>query len=161
VSDGVTMEDNKIPHYINDPVLNAATAPELKLIRPAISYKKAACSFGLFIVIVAIVAIVVSVSVEFLTIGKLDYGLVMERTAEVLPYAFLIAVVLCMRFLLIWLVKIYQHYAKSETRLRCCFEPSCSEYAVLALRKYGMVIGSIKTIRRLKHCHPPGGVDYP
>ena len=63
--------------------------------------------------------------------------------------------------ILIWLIKVYQNRAKFETRLRCCYEPSCSEYAILAIEKYGAIPGAIKTIKRLKRCHPPGGVDYP
>jgi uncharacterized protein len=44
----------------------------------------------------------------------------------------------------------------------CKFHPSCSEYALDALRKYGLVRGSWKAGRRLTRCHPwsHGGVDY-
>lgn len=38
---------------------------------------------------------------------------------------------------------------------------SCSQYAILALQKYGLLIGSIKAVRRLLRCGPPGGIDYP
>jgi putative membrane protein insertion efficiency factor len=101
------------------------------------------------------------VTVELLTIGSVNAEILIRRTAKVLPSVFITAAVLCLRLVLIWLVKVYQHYAKSETRLRCCFEPSCSEYAVLVLKKYGTVVGIIKTIHRLRRCHPPGGIDYP
>lgn len=66
-----------------------------------------------------------------------------------------------LRYIFIWLIKIYQRYASAETRLRCCMIPSCSEYAILALKKYGAIIGGVKTFRRLLRCHPPGGIDYP
>ena len=66
-----------------------------------------------------------------------------------------------LKLILIWLIKIYQSKAKIETRLKCCFEPSCSEYAILALEKDGLIRGVVKSINRLKRCHPPGGVDYP
>lgn len=44
----------------------------------------------------------------------------------------------------------------------CKFHPSCSQYALDALRKYGLVRGSWKAARRLARCHPwsRGGVDY-
>jgi putative membrane protein insertion efficiency factor len=44
----------------------------------------------------------------------------------------------------------------------CKFHPSCSEYAADALRKYGLVRGSLKAAWRLLRCHPwsHGGVDY-
>lgn len=45
----------------------------------------------------------------------------------------------------------------------CKFHPSCSEYAILAIRKHGVVIGIGKAVWRLLRCHPwsAGGVDYP
>ncbi|MBQ9762653.1 MAG: membrane protein insertion efficiency factor YidD [Oscillospiraceae bacterium] len=63
---------------------------------------------------------------------------------------------------LIWMVHLYQNKASDRTRLKCVFEPSCSEYMILAVNKYGFCRGVIKGIRRLRRCHPPnGGVDYP
>ena len=82
---------------------------------------------------------------------------VLQKMCIVTPLLFLCT----LRFTFIWFVRMYQHYAKSETRLRCCMTPSCSEYAILAFKKYGAILGAIKTFRRLLRCHPPGGVDYP
>lgn len=63
---------------------------------------------------------------------------------------------------LIWLVHLYQHYAPDKIRLKCVFEPSCSEYMILSIKKYGAVIGALKGCIRLLKCHPPnGGIDYP
>lgn len=63
---------------------------------------------------------------------------------------------------LIWYVHLYQNKASDETRLKCVFEPSCSEYMILAVNKYGFLRGVLKGIRRLLRCHPPnGGKDYP
>lgn len=47
---------------------------------------------------------------------------------------------------------------------RCCrFEPSCSQYFVLAVKKYGPFLGAIKGVFRILRCHPwhPGGYDPP
>ena len=43
----------------------------------------------------------------------------------------------------------------------CRFEPSCSEYAFLALDKHGILKGTGMAARRLCRCHPlnPGGYD--
>lgn len=44
----------------------------------------------------------------------------------------------------------------------CCrFHPSCSEYAIGALRKFGPLKGGWLSMRRLSRCHPfnPGGYD--
>ena len=45
----------------------------------------------------------------------------------------------------------------------CKFHPSCSEYAVLAIRKHGVFKGIGMAAWRLLRCHPwsAGGVDYP
>ena len=62
----------------------------------------------------------------------------------------------------IWLIHLYQNKAKDETRLKCVFEPSCSEYMIAAIEKYGFFRGTAKGIKRLKRCHPPnGGFDPP
>ena len=45
----------------------------------------------------------------------------------------------------------------------CRFYPSCSEYAVQAVSRYGVLRGSARAARRLCRCHPfhPGGYDPP
>jgi putative membrane protein insertion efficiency factor len=45
----------------------------------------------------------------------------------------------------------------------CKFHPSCSEYAVLAIRRHGVLRGVVLAAWRLLRCHPwsMGGVDYP
>lgn len=43
----------------------------------------------------------------------------------------------------------------------CRFTPTCSQYAIDAVRKYGPLRGSYRAIRRVLRCHPlhPGGYD--
>lgn len=45
----------------------------------------------------------------------------------------------------------------------CKFRPTCSEYAYLAIDKYGIVKGSLKAIWRILRCNPwsKGGWDKP
>jgi len=45
----------------------------------------------------------------------------------------------------------------------CKYHPSCSEYAVLAIRKHGIVKGIAMAAWRLLRCNPwsMGGIDYP
>ncbi|MBQ9372649.1 MAG: membrane protein insertion efficiency factor YidD [Thermoguttaceae bacterium] len=45
----------------------------------------------------------------------------------------------------------------------CRFTPTCSQYCILALRKYGLLRGSFKTIWRILRCNPygKGGYDPP
>ena len=46
---------------------------------------------------------------------------------------------------------------------RCRFQPTCSQYAIEALRMNGAARGSLQAIRRIFRCHPwhPGGFDPP
>ena len=45
----------------------------------------------------------------------------------------------------------------------CRFSPTCSEYARLALLRYGFWRGGIRAVGRILRCHPfhPGGIDLP
>ncbi len=47
----------------------------------------------------------------------------------------------------------------------CRFEPSCSNYAILALKKYGFTRGFVKTMGRIFRCNPFNNnyhyIDYP
>jgi uncharacterized protein len=62
---------------------------------------------------------------------------------------------------LILLVRIYQWTLSPFLGKQCRFYPTCSEYAIDALKKKGALRGSWLTIKRLVKCHPwhPGGVD--
>jgi len=72
------------------------------------------------------------------------------------------ALLLCLRRILICLVRIYQRFAPDSLRNKCRFEPSCSEYMILSLQKYGLWKGLAKGIDRLKRCNTDdGGFDYP
>ena len=43
----------------------------------------------------------------------------------------------------------------------CCrFHPTCSEYAIQALRKHGVLRGGWLAIRRISRCHPWGGSGF-
>ena len=56
----------------------------------------------------------------------------------------------------------YRASSPARVRASCRFTPSCSEYALLALEKYGFISGWGRTIKRLARCKPPhGGTDYP
>lgn len=63
--------------------------------------------------------------------------------------------------MLLLLIRSYQIFL-SPLQLPCCrYYPTCSEYARLAIEKYGAGRGSWLTLRRLLRCHPfhDGGYD--
>ncbi len=61
---------------------------------------------------------------------------------------------------LIALVKFYQLGISPLIPHSCRFTPTCSQYAVEALRKHGPVKGMWLTIKRIARCHPWGGSGY-
>lgn len=63
--------------------------------------------------------------------------------------------------LLVGMIRVYQATLARWLPQRCRFYPSCSEYAVLALREKGLVRGGAAAIWRLVRCGPwsRGGVD--
>lgn len=61
---------------------------------------------------------------------------------------------------LIGLVRFYQLCISPLTPPACRFTPTCSQYALEALRKYGPLKGGWLTLRRLARCHPWGGSGY-
>lgn len=76
--------------------------------------------------------------------------------------AFVVTLALFSKRLLIGLVHVYQKYAPESRRRMCLFKPTCSEYAILALNKYGSILGTIKTINRLRRCKGTKyHIDYP
>jgi putative membrane protein insertion efficiency factor len=58
-------------------------------------------------------------------------------------------------------VRVYQRLISPALPARCKYEPSCSSYAISALRSYGIVRGSILAMWRLLRCNPwsHGGYD--
>ncbi|MDK2963025.1 MAG: uncharacterized protein PWQ29_419 [Verrucomicrobiota bacterium] len=66
-----------------------------------------------------------------------------------------------MKRLLIGMVRVYQKTVSRVTAPRCRFYPSCSDYAIEAIEKHGIVYGLWLSFRRICRCHPwnPGGYD--
>jgi uncharacterized protein len=65
-----------------------------------------------------------------------------------------------MRWLLIQLVIFYRGTLGRFLGGQCRFTPSCSQYAIDAINKYGAVRGAWKAFRRIIRCHPWGGHGY-
>ena len=65
--------------------------------------------------------------------------------------------------LLVGMIRVYQRAVSGMFARRCRYYPTCSEYAALALRERGAVVGSALAVWRILRCNPwsGGGVDYP
>lgn len=63
--------------------------------------------------------------------------------------------------ILIGLVKTYQKLLSPFFGQQCRFYPTCSDYSIEAIEKYGALLGCYYTLRRLLRCHPwcDGGHD--
>jgi putative membrane protein insertion efficiency factor len=63
-------------------------------------------------------------------------------------------------FPFIALIKLYQWIVSPILGPKCRFTPTCSQYAIEALKKHGVFKGLWLTVRRLSRCHPWGGHGY-
>ncbi len=71
-------------------------------------------------------------------------------------------------FLILLIRKIWQgnigYHIKKKKNIVCRFYPSCSEYAILALEKYGLIKGVKLSVDRIKRCNPSNTdtcIDFP
>lgn len=131
---------------------------ERKLCRPDSTIGKGILKI---IVVVSIAFFFTFLTFYFLTSSdSFPAGLKNELTENYLYYFFLFFLTLLLivffaflKKLLIEIIRIYQHYAPEDIRRRCLFMPTCSEYTILALEKYGVLLGLHKAyIRIFKKC---------
>ncbi|MDD4834285.1 MAG: membrane protein insertion efficiency factor YidD [Lutispora sp.] len=66
-----------------------------------------------------------------------------------------------MKHFIIFLIKIYQLIISPMSPGKCRFVPTCSNYTIEAVKKYGGIKGTILGIKRVLKCHPfnSGGYD--
>lgn len=66
-----------------------------------------------------------------------------------------------MKRLLIKLIQFYQKYLSPLKSTKCPYIPTCSQYGLEAIQKYGAVKGSILAVWRILRCNPfsKGGYD--
>ena len=144
------MEDKKIsvtPAVWGGEKDEGAFEPENPLNRPKMHYVKPAIALIVFLV-------------QFVLLCFIPYSTWWMRLIVLGVYSVVYMAVIAKKAV-IWLVHFYQSKASDEVRLRCCMEPSCSEYMILAVQKYGVIRGVIKGIGRLFRCGKESGIDYP
>lgn len=63
-------------------------------------------------------------------------------------------------WLLILPIRFYRRFISPLTPPSCRFTPTCSEYAIQALRKHGPLKGLVLAVWRILRCNPWGGSGY-
>nr|WP_068142668.1 membrane protein insertion efficiency factor YidD [Roseimaritima ulvae] len=68
-----------------------------------------------------------------------------------------------LRAMAIFAIRCYQVGISPWIGPCCRFSPTCSQYAIEAIGRYGFFRGGLKTVWRIARCHPwnPGGYDPP
>ena len=61
---------------------------------------------------------------------------------------------------LVQLLRVYRLLISPWLGANCRFEPTCSTYAIEALRKHGLLRGTRLAVSRIARCHPWGGSGY-
>lgn len=66
-----------------------------------------------------------------------------------------------MKRVVLGLIRVYQRYVSPMTPPSCRYIPTCSQYAIESVTKYGAFKGSWLAIKRISRCHPfhEGGYD--
>ncbi|NOX25014.1 MAG: membrane protein insertion efficiency factor YidD [Deltaproteobacteria bacterium] len=66
-----------------------------------------------------------------------------------------------MQRLCLYLIRFYQLFISPLFPPRCRYTPTCSQYAVEAIKRYGLWRGGWRALRRISRCHPfhTGGYD--
>ncbi len=62
--------------------------------------------------------------------------------------------------LFLGIIWVYQHLISPITPASCRYTPTCSNYAIEAIKKYGPFKGGWMGLKRIGRCHPWGGSGY-
>lgn len=113
------------------------------LYRPAITYVKFIICVGLILGAQAICSWGI-----YLLLRSLGYSL---NKVFFFTIIFFTATFFTAKHIAVLCIELYQRYADEGVRRRCLLKPTCSEYAIIVIKKYGLLIGGIKTWIRLNY----------
>ncbi|MBP1630439.1 MAG: hypothetical protein H6Q15_1332 [Bacteroidetes bacterium] len=63
-------------------------------------------------------------------------------------------------YIFIGLIKFYQGAISPHTPSSCRYLPTCSEYSIQAIKKYGPIKGGWLALKRILRCNPWGGSGF-
>jgi putative membrane protein insertion efficiency factor len=66
----------------------------------------------------------------------------------------MVTVKLIAKTIIISVIKFYQSAISPLLGPRCCFYPTCSQYAIEAISMHGMIKGCWLSLKRISRCHP-------
>ncbi|HJJ90077.1 MAG TPA: membrane protein insertion efficiency factor YidD [Methanocorpusculum sp.] len=61
---------------------------------------------------------------------------------------------------IIGLIVFYRKYISPLLPPSCRYDPTCSEYAIIAIQRYGIIKGFFLAVKRIIRCRPGGGSGY-
>jgi putative component of membrane protein insertase Oxa1/YidC/SpoIIIJ protein YidD len=126
---------------------------EAKLARPKMHFARSILTVLIYLSLGVVLSVIVSnIAIEW-------GGIYLPLFSPIFFYG--LCVFIKRRSIVIWVIRFYQFRAPANVRVKCVLLPSCSDYMILAIGKYGLVKGIRKGIDRLRWCGPPVQVDYP
>ena len=102
----------------------------------------------------SLIVIILIVITFILLINRISLYILIPVTILILYYP--------LKYHAIGMVLAYKAFSPDSLRGCCRFQPTCSTFMIMAIKKYGLIIGVIKGIKRIIRCRPPnGGKDLP
>ena len=140
----INATEEEIENYINR-----------ELVRPNTT-KKEPIIIAICLLIIPLIIAIIFCNIDWVFSNYVNY----KFMCFFISYS--ITFIIGLKYLLISIIKCYQHYAPEETRRLCLCVPSCSEYAIVVLKKYFIVVAIYKIIKRLvKTCDGNYKIDEP
>jgi putative membrane protein insertion efficiency factor len=65
-----------------------------------------------------------------------------------------------LKFIPLAIIRFYQYSISPLLKPACRYTPTCSQYGIDAINKYGAFKGSWMAFKRILRCHPWGGSGY-
>ena len=129
---------------------------ERQMVRPNTNIKTVLISVLLFMFITAICIwgihyVLRSVGIFAYLPSKIENFYDVHRVWSIVTLCVIVIcfeLLFCFKYIIIGAIKLYQHYAPEKIRRRCLFMPTCSEYTIMAVKKYGCIIGLCKSYYR-------------